>query len=198
MNLKDFSPLVFLTSLGAGGIAVMPFVLMQYTIEHGKGLVTSSQIGLQKVSLISSIYFSSLEAVMIIFTLLHFVLSIWFTIKLVKWMKTDKFSKLINNPLKNTAVLAPLISLLMTMNMFIGPIRYFIPVLADNFQNLILPSMIFWTLVFVFVLFTEIKLLVISFKKGFDIYQNKFWLVIAPVLIRHAHGCRNRHCSNVK
>jgi hypothetical protein len=40
MKNNEFSPLIFLASLGAGGIAVMPFVLMQYTIEHGEGLIT--------------------------------------------------------------------------------------------------------------------------------------------------------------
>ncbi|GEM_PF-4440729 len=40
MEQKKFNPLIFLASLGAGGIAVMPFVLMQYTIEHGEGLIT--------------------------------------------------------------------------------------------------------------------------------------------------------------
>ncbi len=35
MANKEFDPLVFLASLGAGGIAVSPFVLMQYTLDHG-------------------------------------------------------------------------------------------------------------------------------------------------------------------
>ena len=37
MRSEKFTPLLFLASLGAGGIAVIPFAIMQYTIDHGKG-----------------------------------------------------------------------------------------------------------------------------------------------------------------
>ena len=90
MKLKDFSPLVFLASLGAGGIAVMPFVLMQYTIEHGKGLITRSQLWAKGFTGITAGYYYSLEAIMIAFVLLHFILTVVFTIQLFKWMKTNK------------------------------------------------------------------------------------------------------------
>jgi len=183
MRLKDFSPLVFLASLGAGGIAVMPFVLMQYTLKHGGGLITRSQLWSNSFLGLTKFYYLSLEAVMIIFTLLHLVLTLWFAIQLVKWMKTDRFSVLIQNPLKNTAILAPLISLLMTMNLFIGPIRYFIPALSDNFQSLFLPAMIFWSILFVFILWVEIKLLGISFRKGFDITKINFGWLLHPFLL---------------
>ncbi|MCD4702973.1 MAG: hypothetical protein K8R64_01500 [Methanosarcinaceae archaeon] len=183
MSLKDFSPLVFLASLGAGGIAVLPFVFMQYTTEHGNGLITRSQLWLQELSWISSIYYYSLEAIMIVFTLIHFILTLWFTIKLIRWMKTDKFSELINDPLRNAAILAPLISVLMTMNLFIGPIRYFIPALSDHFQSIMLPAMIFWSLMFVIILFTEIKLLGISFNNGFDITKIHFGWLLHPFLL---------------
>jgi len=183
MKLKDFSPLVFLASLGAGGVAVMPFVLIQYTLDHGKGLITRSQLWSGGFSGLTKVYYFSLEAVMIVFTLLHFVLTLWFAIQLVKWMKTDRFSELIQNPLKNAVILAPLISLLMTMNLFIGPIRYFIPVLSDNFQSLFLPAMIFWSILFVFILWVEIKLLEISFRKGFDITKINFGWLLHPFLL---------------
>jgi hypothetical protein len=32
---KTFDPLVFLSALGAGGIAIMPFAFMNYTVPHG-------------------------------------------------------------------------------------------------------------------------------------------------------------------
>lgn len=183
MNSKNFTPLVFLASLGAGGIAVMPFVLMQYTIEHGPGLITRSELWSQGLSGISAVYYSSLEATMVLFTLIHLALTVWFATKLFPWMRTDSFRELIRNPLKNTAILAPLISLLMTMNVMIGPLRYFMPVLSDNFQSLFLPAMIFWVLVFVVVMFTEIKLLEISFRNGFDISKINFGWLLHPFLL---------------
>jgi hypothetical protein len=178
-----FSPLVFLASLGAGGIAVMPFVLMQYTVEHGKGLITRSELWQNGFSGLQAGYFYSLEAVMVIFAMLHFTLTAIFAVKLLKWMKTGEFSELINNPLKNNTLLAPLISVLMTMNVFIGPIRYFMPILSDNFQGLFLPAMIFWSALFVFIIWVEITLLGISFREGFDISKITFGWLLHPFLL---------------
>jgi tellurite resistance protein TehA-like permease len=120
---------------------------------------------------------------MIIFSLLHFVLTIWFVINLLKWIKTDSAKELIGDPLRNTAVLAPFISILMTMNLLIGPIRYFLPALSDNFQSLFLPATIFWTFLFVIVMWLEIYLLGISFKKGFDVNKISFGWLLYPFLL---------------
>lgn len=183
MKMKDFSPLVFLASLGAGGIAIMPFVLMQYTIEHGAGLITRSQLWAKGFTGITAGYYYSLETIMIFFTILHIVLTVIFAKKLFSWMKTTQFSDLMNNPLKNSAILVPLISILMTMNVFIGSIRYFIPVISDNFQSLFLPATIAWTILFVFIIGLEIKLLGTSFKQGFDIDKINFGWLLHPFLL---------------
>jgi hypothetical protein len=183
MKNNEFSPLIFLASLGAGGIAVMPFVLMQYTIEHGEGLITRSQLWSKGFAGITAGYFYTLEAIMIIFAILHFALTIWFGIKLVKWMKMSQFTELVQNPLKNNALLAPLISILMTMNLFIGPIRYFFPVMSNNFQSLFMPAMIFWSIIFVATILIESYLLSISFKKGFDIEKITFGWLLHPFLL---------------
>jgi hypothetical protein len=183
MNIKNFNPLIFLASLGAGGIAVIPFVLMQYTIEHGKGLITRNELWSNGFTGLNQGFFYFLEAVMIVFILIHFALTIWFGFKLFRWMKTSKFPELINDPLKNTAILAPLISILMTMNVFIGPIRYFVPIMQENFQAMFLPATIFWGILFFIILFVEIKLLGISFNKGFDLEQITFGWLLHPFLL---------------
>lgn len=182
-SISKFSPLIFLSSLGAGGIAVMPFVLMQYTIEHGKGLISRTQLWSQNIIGLKAFYFFSLEGIMLVFIFLHFVLSFLFFIKLAKWIKSGAHRELIDNPLKNTAILAPFISLLMTMNVFIGPIRYFVPLMQINFQSMFLPAFLFWSLMFAVILFWEIKLLGISFKKGFDISRINFGWLLHPFLL---------------
>ncbi|MBT3395083.1 ABC transporter permease [archaeon] len=53
MNWEKFNPLMFLMALGAGGISVIPFAIFQYTTEHGKGLVTLSQMGTDSLAFIS-------------------------------------------------------------------------------------------------------------------------------------------------
>jgi hypothetical protein len=183
MDVKKFTPLAFLASLGAGGVAVMPFVLMQYTLDHGAGLITRSQLWAMDLTSYQVIYYYLLEFVMILFTFIHFALTITFTIKLVRWMRSDSFPTLIKDPLRNTGILAPLISFLMSMNVMIGPLRYFLPVLSGNFASLFLPAMIFWSLFFLLVMFTEIRLLEISFKNGFDITKINFGWLLHPFLL---------------
>ncbi|MFW6449511.1 MAG: selenoprotein TsoY [Nanoarchaeota archaeon] len=183
MRLKNFTPLVFLASLGAGGIAVMPFVLMQYTIEHGKGLITRPQLWANGFTGITAGYFYFLEAIMVSFAILHIILTVLFAKDFFKWMKTDRFSNLMQDPLKNTAILAPLISILMTMNVFIGPVRYFTPLMSDNFQSLFMPAIIFWSILFVFIMWLEVKLLGISFRNGFDVNKIHFGWLLHPFLL---------------
>ena len=73
-TFKDFSPLLFLAALGAGGISVIPFAFLQYTFHTGKGLVTYSSVAHNTLSLGQQVLFRSLEAVMIIFTIIHLIL----------------------------------------------------------------------------------------------------------------------------
>jgi hypothetical protein len=180
MSEKSFNPLVFLASLGAGGIAVMPFVLFQYTVEHGAGLINRAMLWENGITGISALYILSLESIMVIFTTLHIFLTVYFGIKLVKWLRTKDFNDTLNNPLKNANILVPVISLLMTLNVFIGPVRYFIPFMQSNFQSLFLPALLFWAGIFVVLMGLETHLLSISFRKGFDIEKISFGWLLHP------------------
>lgn len=180
MGYKKFNPLVFLASLGAGGIAVMPFVLFQYTLNHGAGLITRGQLWSNNFLGLSKFYYLSLEGIMIAFALLHLFLTVYFGIKLVRWIGSKEQKELVENPLSNATILAPFISILMTLNVFIGPVRYFVPWMQTNFQAMFLPAMIFWSSMFILLMSLEIKLLGISFKKGFDIDKISFGWLLHP------------------
>lgn len=176
---RVFNPLVFLASLGAGGIAVMPFVFFQYTVDHGEGLVSRSALWSTPLAELG-IMVLLLEVVMILFSLLHLFLSVFFGIKLYRWIKSGGHREILQDPLRNSVLLAPFISLAMTMNVFIGPIRYFITFMQDNFQAMFLPAFIFWAFLFLILMFLEIKLLGISFRKGFDINKITFGWLLHP------------------
>ncbi len=119
--MKKFSPLLFLASLGAGGISVIPFAFLNYTYRHGKGLIKMAHISYDNLELWRQILFGFLEFTMIAFAAIHIVLSLLLAVRLVKWLKEEDYKKFIENPLVNAAVLAPFISLVMTMNVAIGP-----------------------------------------------------------------------------
>jgi len=177
--LKKFDPLIFLMSLGAGGISVIPFAFFQYTFEHGKGLIQLSQIDHSVLPFFDDVLFRSLEGVMIVFSLIHIVLSLILAVHLIKWKKED-YLELEANPLKNSALLAPFISLVMTMNVFIGPVRFFIPLFADNLQMMMLPALIAWAAIWLVLMLKVISLLKISFEKSFDVNKISFGWLLYP------------------
>lgn len=173
---KQYNPLIFLAALGAGGISVFPFAFLQYVHPHGKGLVTAAEI------------FNSnhwpvwvyviLSAIMIVFAAIHFILLFQFLPQLFKFRKTEAYSELMDNPLANTAILAPFIAIVMSMNAFIGPIRFFVPLFSDNFQALMMPALVVWLIIGALLLHTEFALLITAFKKGFDVGKINFgWML---------------------
>ncbi len=180
MTKEPFSPLLFLSSLGAGGIAVIPFAFLQYTFHTGKGLVTWSHMGHGSLSPGAELFFFALEGVMILFSLAHFALTFLLFRDLYSWLRTDEYHRVLNDPLANAALITPFISVTMSMNVFIGPIRFFVPFLQENFQSLMLPATVVWGAIWMFLMFTEINLLTISFKKSFDVGKISFGWLLHP------------------
>jgi len=180
MKNDKFTPMIFLASLGAGGIAIIPFAFLQYIFPHGKGLIKIADIGHYELPLLQNLFYYSLESIMIIFVLIHLLLSVIFFKKLIAFVRNENYKKFIVDPLKNVAILAPFISVVMTMNVFIGPVRFFIPAMANNLQSLMWPAFIFWIFLFVLLLRLEIKLLKTSFEKSFDISKITFGWLLHP------------------
>ncbi len=175
-----FNPLMFLMSLGAGGIAVIPFAFFQYTVKHGKGLIQLSQMGHGTLPFLQEVLFRFLESVMVVFAVIHLVATFMMVRSLVRFVKSGSYKDFIGDPLKNAAILAPFISIVMTMNVFIGPIRFFVPPFAANLQVFMLPALVAWSVIWVLLMRMEMKLLRISFTKSFDVSKISFGWLLHP------------------
>ncbi len=180
MAEERFDPLIFLMSLGAGGIAVIPFAFLQYTFEHGAGLIRISDIGYGTMPIMQQLMHRSLEAVMVLFSSLHIILSLVLIYKLSRWVGSDQYHDILSDPLRNPALLAPFISIIMTMNVFIGPVRYFLPIMAENLQALMLPALVFWMVIWIALIRMDTALLKISFEKSFDVDRISFGWLLHP------------------
>ncbi len=177
---KNFSPLVFLAALGAGGIAVMPFAFLQYTFNSGKGLVNIERLSHGTNPIATEMLFYGLETIMIVFAVIHlFLLGNLFG-KLFKYLKTDSYQSLIKDPVKNSAIMAPFVATAMTMNVFIGPVRFFVPAFYSNLQAFMLPALIVWLALWALTMRMEIKLLKTSFEKSFDVNKISFGWLLRP------------------
>lgn len=178
MNLKEFNPLSFLASVGAGGIAVIPFAYLQNVVHQGKGLVTLQ--GLTESGAVSPTALLLLSLVMIIFGSIHIGLSINLFAKWFGFVKSEGYKKLKNDPLKNGALMVPVISAAMTMNVFIADIRFFIPGISSNFQSMMLPAMLGWSALWLSMMYMEISLLKVKFTKDFDAGKISFGWLLHP------------------
>ena len=168
--VEKYNPLVWLSALGAGGIAIGAFIILQYTIWTGKGLAhigAVSQTGMVQ----------TLEGIMILFGSIHFVLTLVYAVAHFKWRKTEKYQEYKENPLVNAGLMAPMVSLGMSLNVMIGAVRYFSDYLAMHLQDLMLPGFVAFAILWFVIVNEEIILLSKSFKKGFDIDKIHFgWL----------------------
>jgi hypothetical protein len=180
MKNPVFNPLSFLVSLGAGGISVMPFAFFQYTYYSGSGLISASRILWGRLSPAQSLFFIILEAVMIIFGLIHVLVSFNLFNKLRQWIGSDDYRSYLNDPLRNAGLLAPFISIGMTFNVVIGSLRFFVPVISDNLQSFMLFALIMWGVLWGALLRTEIRLLKISFERSYDINKISFGWLLHP------------------
>jgi len=178
-NKKEFSPLMFLAALGAGGLSVAFFAFINYTLPHGKGLIDFAQTHSLTTGFTLGVY-SVMEIGMIIFALIHFALTLMLLPRLFAWLKTKKYQEFLNNPLTNAGILVPFISLAMSMNVLLASVRYFIPSLYGNLQSLMLPGLVVWIALWVFTMRMVMKLLKISFSKGFEVGKVHFGWLLYP------------------
>jgi hypothetical protein len=182
VDRKEFSPLHFLAAMGAGGIAVAPFAIMQYTIPHPKGLITQTQMAnvVDNSHHFLSQWIGVFEGVMIVFAIIHLILSALFYSKYFKAKANNAYDAMEKNPLTNATLLGPFLAIAMTFNVFIGVVRYFVPWMQENFQALMLPSLIAWLALLIANLFRVMQLLRFNFTHEFDLSKAHFGWMLFP------------------
>lgn len=180
---KKFHPTAFLAVLGAGGLSVAPFGIMQYAMPHSiQGLVTHQAVTTQSVGFAPGLI-ALLEVIMIVFAVIHFGLFAWFARLLRQWMKSEAYGATRGNPYASNALLTPLLALAMSFNVFIGTVRYFWPALHSNLQVIMPFALIAWIVLFVAVLGLAAKLLKHAFAHGVDLAHLPFSWMQYPMTI---------------
>jgi hypothetical protein len=154
----NFTPLKFQGTLAAAGVALMPFIFLkaQHLSSDGELFATTllplANGPMEYVGILFSIGVAGL------FILLHFGLSVLFLKELFTWItKTKGLSELLANPLTNTTLFSPLISLPMSMLVFLGPASLFIPQISANRQALMIPAFIYFSLLWLCLLGLKLK-----------------------------------------
>lgn len=178
--MKKFSPQMFLSALGAGGIAVSGFAFLNYTVEHGKRLITYAQLHAKDLTSFQKIFYGFFESYMVIFSLIHFIILAFLIKRYLAWKKTAAYKETLENPTTASSLLILYIVLFMSLNVFIGVIRYFIPFLSDNFQAIMPYGFAAWLILWLFMMWREIGLLSNSLSKKYDFDKINFSWMLHP------------------
>ena len=170
-NKSTFSPLVFLSSLGAGGLSVGAFIIIQYSIFQGTGLAAFSSVDQTPLVI-------ALEVVMLLLALVHFTLTLVHLPRYISWLGSATYREVRANPLVHSTLMAPFISFIMSMNVIVASVRYFTPTLQEHFQQIMPIAFVFFVLLFVLVIREALALLVITLKTKFEVQNINFgWLL---------------------
>jgi len=176
-----FHPLLFQSSLAAGGIALMAFNYLQFAIPHGEGLITLSNVTWGALSGAESALYLPLVAIMLAFTLINFALTVYFVGRLWGWLReSGAYRAFVNNPHKNqnAGIFAIVASLAMTVNVFWAPFGFFVPQMSAHMQAFMLPSLIVFGLLLGVLVFLEVTVGRTWFSEGVDLTQFNFiWLL---------------------
>ena len=176
-----FHPLQFQASLAAGGVALMAFNYLQFAIPHQDGLITLSNIRWDTLTGDQRWIGIPLIAILLAFTLVHFLLTAFFTWRLPSWFTVPAgYRGFMADPYKNVGIFPIVASLSMTANVFWGPLGFFVPQVSSNLQALMLPSLVFFGLLWLLLFFLEFK--VVKTWLAGEVDKTKFnfvWLLDA-------------------
>lgn len=174
-----FTPLKFQGTLAAAGVALMPYVFLKINIFKSEGTISLSELPILSGNTLEYAAALFLIAVMGLFIVIHFTLTAIFLKELFIWLlKPDNFKELMKNPLANSALFSPLISLPMSMVVFFGPVSFFVPQLTENMQSLMLPAFVVFSFLWVILILLELKVVKVFFTESVEHEKLNFgWLL---------------------
>jgi tellurite resistance protein TehA-like permease len=174
-----FTPLKFQGTLAAAGVALMPYVFLKINIFKSEGTISLSELPILSGNTLEYAGALFLIAVMGLFIVIHFTLTAIFLKELFIWLlKHDNFKELMKNPLANSALFSPLISLPMSMVVFFGPVSFFVPQLTENMQSLMLPAFVVFSFLWVILILLELKVVKVFFTESVEHEKLNFgWLL---------------------
>jgi len=145
--MKNFNPLIFLKSLGAGGLAISFFMYLMFMTKHKAPIPTFDTLKVYFVE--HNILYIALILFAIIWLLFFAIKHIYVLIKelknYIKFKKTEEFHKIKDTNKEVTLMSIPL-TLAMTMNVLFSLSAVFIPNLRNHIEY-IFPFALLWFLV---------------------------------------------------
>jgi len=169
-----FTPLRFQSALAAGGVALMPFVLMQFTYPRQDLLISIEDLdgryGVASLFLI---------AVMMFGTVFHFGLIAKLAHEFVAWRRSANGMKaFLAEPATNVGIFSPIIALGMTVNVVLGPVAFFFPAFSRAVPSLLDFGIYPFAMLFLLLLYLTVAVgRTWLFRDGREVAFNYNWLL---------------------
>lgn len=174
-----FNPFKLQVPLAAGGISLMAFNYLQFAVPHGKGLIKLTDIPWDRLTTGQTLLYLPLIGIMAALILVNFVATIVLLKSFISWCfdKNEYEGWLNGPPTQGVGIFIPFASLSMTANVIFAPLGFFLPTVSSNIQSLMVPGLIFYGFLWVFVFKYEFKFLKIWLTKPLDSSKLTFvWL----------------------
>ncbi len=152
----------------------MPFVLMQFTFPHTEKLISvndmASTLDLATMFLV---------AIMLLSTLLHFFLMAKLSMEFVQWVRHgDRLRAFLSDAALNVGIFSPIVALGMTVNVFLGPVAFFLPEFSKAVPTLVGYGIYPYTALFLVLMAISVILgKTWLFRDGKSVTFNYSWLL---------------------
>lgn len=169
-----YTPLRFQSALAAGGVALMPFVLMQFTFPRGGKLVGIDDLAgtLDPAALF-------LVGVMLAASALHFFLIAKMSLEFVRWSRDGhEMAAFLDDPAANVGIFSPIVALGMTINVLLGPVAFFFPAFSQAVPDLLGYGIYPYALLFAALVYLSVRVgKTWLFRGGRSVTFNYSWLL---------------------
>lgn len=173
MRVK-FTPLRFQSALASGGLALMPFVLMQFTFPKSGKLISIDDLAgaLDPAALF-------LVGVMLVSSLLHFFLIVKMSLEFLQWWRSgDEMRTFLADPGMNVGIFSPIVALGMTVNVLLGPVAFFFPGFSAKVPALLGYGIYPYALLFAILVYVSVSVgKTWLFRDGKSVSFNYNWLL---------------------
>jgi hypothetical protein len=141
---RDFSPFSFQAPLAAGGLTLMAYNWLQFTVPHGEGALALVDIQWTGITAVQTGLYGVLIGIMLALTLVNLLLTGVFSFDLVRWLAGRRgYQEFMSGPTTRiTGIFVPIASLAMTMAVVFATAPFFIPALSTNLQALMAPGLV--------------------------------------------------------
>ncbi len=178
----QFSPFNFQAPLAAGGVTLMAFNWLQFSVPHGQGSIHLSDIGWSSLAAGEAALIAVLIAIMFVMMLVNLGLTVVFVKDLTLWLaRSDGYREFMASPpTRVTGTFVPIASLAMTVAVVLAAFPFFIPSVAVSPHVVVLPASVLFAVIWFALFGLEFRVTRNLFARRPDPTQMNFvWLLDA-------------------